>query len=123
MMVRQAAAARRAPRPSTRAAVLAALALAAAVAGFGALPARAADPAWADPKVYDAAKKEGSLVVYSSVNEEEGLPIWKRFEEQTGIKVEYVRGSDSQLIGRMAIETRGGKAAWDLVLITAAHKI
>src|SRR3954452_7231527 len=123
MMVGQAQAAQLAPCLRTRAAVLAALALLTAVALAGNHPARAADPAWADPKVFDAAKKEGSLVVYSSVNEEEGLPIWKRFEEQTGIKVEYVRGSDSQLIGRMAIETRGGKAAWDLVLITAAHKV
>ena len=86
-------------------------------------PVSAADPAWADPRVFDAARKEGSLVIYSSVNEEEALPIWKKFEEQTGIKVEYVRGSDAQLIGRMMIESRAGRGAWDLVLITAAHKL
>src|SRR5215813_11352616 len=86
-------------------------------------PARAADPSWADPNVFDAAKKEGTLVIYSSVNEEEGLPIWKRFEEQTGIKIEYVRGSDAQLIARMMIEGRAGQSPWDLVLITAAHKL
>jgi len=85
--------------------------------------ARAADPSWADPKVFEAAKKEGKLVVYSSVNEEEGLPIWKRFEDQTGIKIEYVRGSDAQLIARMMIEGRAGQSPWDLVLITAAHKL
>jgi len=89
----------------------------------GPTPAHAADPTWADPKVFEAAKKEGALVVYSSVNEEEGLPIWRRFEEQTGIKVEYVRGSDSQLISRIAIESRASRGAWDLVLITAAHKL
>src|SRR5215470_10599885 len=88
-----------------------------------AVPARAADPSWADPALLDAAKKEGSLVIYSSINEEEGLPIWKRFEELTGIKIDYVRGSDSQLIARMAIESRANKPAWDLVLITAAHKL
>src|SRR5437899_4836401 len=76
-----------------------------------------ASPAWADPALLDAAKKEGSLVIYSSINEEEGLPIWKRFEELTGIKIDYVRGSDSQLIARMAIESRANKPAWDLVLI------
>lgn len=95
----------------------------AALIVLGAAPARAADPAWADPKVFDAAKKEGSLVIYSSVNEEEALPIWKKFEELTGIKVDYVRGSDAQLIGRMMIEGRAGRGAWDLVLITAAHKL
>jgi iron(III) transport system substrate-binding protein len=91
--------------------------------GAAPAPALAAEPSWADPTLLDAAKKEGSLVIYSSVNEEEGLPIWRRFEEQTGIKIEYVRGSDSQLIARMAIENRAGRGAWDLVLITAAHKL
>jgi iron(III) transport system substrate-binding protein len=90
---------------------------------IAATPSRAADPAWADPRVFDAAKKEGSLVVYSSINEEEALPIWKKFEDQTGIKVDYVRGSDAQLIGRMMIESRAGRGSWDVVLITAAHKL
>ena len=89
----------------------------------GLAPAAAADPSWVDPTLLEAAKKEGSLVIYSSVNEEEGLPIWKRFEEATGIKVDYVRGSDAQLLARIAIESRAGKPAWDLVLITAAHKL
>ena len=96
---------------------------AAAAVAFSAPPTRAADPSWSDPALLEAAKKEGSLVIYSSINEEEGLPIWKRFEEQTGIKVEYVRGSDSQLIARMMIESRAGRGSWDLVLITAAHKL
>src|SRR6476620_4970862 len=86
-------------------------------------PARAADPVWADAKLLEAAKKEGSLVIYSSINEEEGLPIWRRFEQSTGLKVDYVRGSDAQLIARMMIESRADRGAWDLVLITAAHKL
>jgi iron(III) transport system substrate-binding protein len=85
--------------------------------------ARAADPVWADAKLLDAAKKDGSLVIYSSVNEEEALPIWRKFEQETGIKVDYVRGSDAQLIARMMIESRASRGAWDLVLITAAHKL
>ena len=31
------------------------------------------------------------MIIYSSTNEEEGLPLWKVFEEATGIKVQYVR--------------------------------
>jgi iron(III) transport system substrate-binding protein len=100
------------------AALMAAM-LAAALSG----QACAADPPWADPKLVDAARKEGALVVYSSINEQEGLPIWKRFEEATGVKIDYVRGSDAQLIGRMMVEARAGRGAWDLVLITAAHKL
>jgi iron(III) transport system substrate-binding protein len=86
-------------------------------------PAPAAEPPWAEPSLLAPAKQEGSLVIYSSVNEEEGLPIWKRFEEATGIKVNYVRASDAQLLGRIAIESRAGRPSWDLVLITAAHKL
>ncbi|HEY7299521.1 MAG TPA: extracellular solute-binding protein [Xanthobacteraceae bacterium] len=85
--------------------------------------APAAEPSWAEPSLLAPAKQEGSLVIYSSVNEEEGLPVWKRFEEATGIKVNYVRASDAQLLGRIAIESRAGRPSWDLVLITAAHKL
>ncbi len=88
-----------------------------------AIPAPAADPSWADASLLDAARKEGALVVYSSINEQEGLPIWKKFEEATGVKIDYVRGSDAQLIARMMVEARAGRGAWDLVLITAAHKL
>jgi len=86
-------------------------------------PALPALPSWADAAAIEAAKKEATLVVYSSVNEEEALPIWRRFEELTGVKVEYVRGSDTQLIARMAIESRAGRGAWDVALMTAAHKL
>ncbi len=97
--------------------VLAAVAIASA-------PALAADPpSWLDPKLLEAARQEGTLVIYSSVNEEEGLPIWKVFEQETGIKVEYVRGSDSQMIGRILIENRGGKPAWDLVMVTSVPRL
>jgi iron(III) transport system substrate-binding protein len=97
---------------------------AAAVAVLWYMPARAADtPPWVNPNLLEAAKKEGSLVIYSSINEEEALPIWRKFEQEAGIKVEYVRGSDSQLIARMMIESRASRGAWDLVLITGAHKL
>ena len=57
--------------------------------------AQGAPPApWLDPALLAAAKAEGTLTVYSSTNEQEGLPLFKIFEEATGIKVQYVRGSD-----------------------------
>jgi ABC-type Fe3+ transport system substrate-binding protein len=34
-----------------------------------------------------------------------------------------VRASDAQLLGRIAIENRAGRPTWDLVVITAAHKL
>ena len=67
-----------------------------------ALPARAQNtPPWFDAKLAEAAKAEGTLVVYSSINEQEGLPLSKAFEVATGVKVEYIRASDTQLIARI----------------------
>jgi iron(III) transport system substrate-binding protein len=97
--------------------------LIALAAVLAAPPALAADPSWVDPTLLDAARKEGTLVIYTSVNEEEGLPIWKQFEQDTGIKVEYIRGSDSQMIGRILIENRGGRPAWDLVAVTSVQRL
>jgi hypothetical protein len=58
------------------------------VLGTGSAGAQA--PSWLDPGLLPAAKAEGSLIVYSSTNEQEGLPLFKLFTEATGIAVEYV---------------------------------
>ncbi len=98
--------------------------LTALAAVLAALPAPAAKAqSWVDPALLEAARKEGTLVIYTSVNEEEGLPIWKQFEQDTGIKVEYIRGSDSQMIGRILIENRGGRPAWDVVAVTSVQRL
>lgn len=83
----------------------------------------AADQPWLDAKLADAAKQEGTLVIYSAINEREGLPLSKAFEAATGVKVEYIRASDTQLVARIMLETRGGRPAWDLFLSTAVHKL
>ncbi|MFN4283928.1 MAG: ABC transporter substrate-binding protein [Alphaproteobacteria bacterium] len=85
--------------------------------------AQAQDRAWMDPKLLEAAKKEGKLTFYSSINEEEGLPILKVFESATGVKVEYVRNSDSGLLSRIMVENRAGKQGWDVIQTTAVNKM
>src|SRR5262245_21618560 len=83
-------------------------------------------PSWLaqlDPKLVEAAKKEGQLVVYSSTNETEGLPWFKIFEEATGIKVNYIRGSDVQLHSRIAIEHRARQKAWDIVQTASVQQL
>jgi iron(III) transport system substrate-binding protein len=78
---------------------------------------------WLDPTLLAAAKAEGSLIVYSSTNEQEGLPLFKIFEEATGIKVEYIRNADSPLMSRVAIEYRANQKAWDLFHTTTVNKL
>lgn len=57
------------------------------------------------------------------MNEQEGLPLWKKFEEATGIKVEYLRGSDTALIGRIMVETKARQKSWDIVVSTAVSRL
>ena len=80
-------------------------------------------PSWVVPDLLAAAKPEGGLTVYSSMNEQEGLPLWKLFTDATGIPVSYVRASDVQLLSRIAIEGRARQRSWDIVVSTAAVKV
>ncbi len=87
--------------------------------------AQAADnaPSWLTPELAAAAKAEGGLTVYSSMNEQEGLPLWKLFETATGVPVSYVRASDVQILSRISIEGRARQRSWDITVSTAAVKI
>src|SRR5262249_59864476 len=75
------------------------------------------------PALLPAAKAEGSLIVYSSTNEQEGLPLFKLFTDATGIKVEYVRASDAVLMSRMAIEFRADQKSYDIVQTATINKM
>lgn len=70
---------------------------------------------WLVPQLHAAAKAEGGLTVYSSINEQEALPLWKLFEDVSGIPVAFIRASDVQLTARITIEARAGKPVWDLL--------
>jgi iron(III) transport system substrate-binding protein len=80
-------------------------------------------PSWMMPDVAAAARSEGSLTVYSSMNEQEGLPLWKMFEDAAGVKVNYVRSSDSIILSRIAIETRARQRSWDLAVTTTVNRL
>ena len=83
----------------------------------------AQEATWVIPELLAPAKAEGGLTVYSSMNEQEGLPLWKLYEAATGIPVSYVRASDTQLLSRIAIEGRARQRSWDVVVSTAAVKV
>jgi iron(III) transport system substrate-binding protein len=78
---------------------------------------------WRMPDVAAAARAEGTLTVYSSINEQEGLPLWKIFEDATGVKVNYVRSSDSIILSRVAIENRARQRSWDLAVTTTVNRL
>ena len=76
--------------------------------------ARAQAPSWIIPEILAAAKAEGTLTVYSSTNEQEGLPLWKLYEDATGIKVNYVRNAEGPMLSKIALEARTGQQSWDV---------
>jgi iron(III) transport system substrate-binding protein len=89
-----------------------------------AAPAAAQAPAWAPPDLLAAAKAEGgTMTVYGSMNEQEALPYYKLFEDATGIKVVYVRASDTALFSRILIEHRARQRTWDLVVTTPVNRL
>ena len=75
------------------------------------------------PDLQAAAKAEGGLIVYGSMNEQEALPFWKVFEDTAGIKVDYVRSSDAGLLSRIAIENRARQRTWDVVATTPVYRL
>jgi iron(III) transport system substrate-binding protein len=85
--------------------------------------AQTAAPSWVLPDILAAARAEGGLTIYSSVNEQEALPLWKDFEDATGIKVNYIRGNDAALTSRIAIEARTGQNAWDALVTTNVTRL
>jgi iron(III) transport system substrate-binding protein len=80
-------------------------------------------PSWLMGDLAAAARAEGALTVYSSMNEQEGLPLWKMFENATGVKVSYVRSSDSVILSRLAIENRARQRSWDVAVTTTVNRL
>ncbi len=99
------------------------LALALAIAAPAAAGAQSPAHPWLAPDIAAAAKAEGSVTVYSSTNEAEGLPLWKLFEDASGVKVNYVRAADAALMGKIALEARSGQQSWDLINTPTANQL
>ena len=78
---------------------------------------------WMIPELLAGAKPEGELIVYGSMNEEEALPYWQLFQDASGIKVNYVRSSDANILARIAIEYRARQRSWDLVATTPVYRL
>src|ERR1700685_2195345 len=86
-------------------------------------PARAQEHSWLLPDLANAAKAEGALTVYGSMNEQEALPLWKLFEDVAGVKVNYVRSSDTQIMAKVAIENRAGQHTRDIAFPPTVAKL
>jgi iron(III) transport system substrate-binding protein len=110
-------------RPGRRAfhraalATLLAPALARAQRGSGDSPSRAIymyQGADRDARVLAEAKKQGKVVMYTSLNLKDSVPITDAFEKRTGIKVEIWRASSEKVLQRGVTEARAGRYSPDI---------
>ncbi len=64
----------------------------------------------------DAAKQEGKVVVYGSMESETMDVVAKAFTQKYGVAVDYWRGSSSKVLDRALTEFRSGRPSFDVVL-------
>jgi iron(III) transport system substrate-binding protein len=78
-------------------------------------PATQATKPAADP-LYDAARQEGELNFYTTLNTQNGQPVVEKFMARyPGVKVNYNRQTSEKLEEVMNQEARAGKMTWDVV--------
>jgi iron(III) transport system substrate-binding protein len=71
------------------------------------------------PDLIQAAKKEGEVVVFGSLENDVAAAINNAFEAKYGVKVKYFRGSSTVIIDRVTSEHRAGKTTFDIVYTTS----
>jgi iron(III) transport system substrate-binding protein len=69
-----------------------------------------------------AARREGELMLYSSLTQEDQIRIAADFKRRYGVTVNFWRGSQAHILQRVISETRGGRFEFD-VLETNAPQI
>jgi iron(III) transport system substrate-binding protein len=84
-------------------------------------------PAWASDAVYryrgadrdsrllENARKEGAVVLYTSLAPTESGPLGQAFEKKTGVKVEIFRTISEKVVQRALTEARARRFAFDVV--------
>ncbi len=93
--------------PSTRLVIVALVALAIVVAAAFLFMRGAGE---------EGARVEGPVVVYAAIHEFEMDRLAKAFEEETGIKVEYVRMSAGEIAARVKAEAEAGAVQADVIV-------
>jgi iron(III) transport system substrate-binding protein len=68
-----------------------------------------------DQRLLDAARKEGTLTFYTSMQTPESGPLSAAFEKKYGVKVNLWRATSDQVIQRSIAEARANRNAMDVV--------
>jgi iron(III) transport system substrate-binding protein len=68
-----------------------------------------------DSRLLENARKEGTVVLYTSLAPTESGPLGQAFEKKTGVKVEIFRTISEKVVQRAVTETRARRFAFDVV--------
>ena len=71
-----------------------------------------------EARLLEAAKKEGQVILYTSLNTKDSGPITEAFEKKTGVKVLLWRSSSEKVLQRAVTEARAGRFACDVLETT-----
>src|SRR6185369_17872710 len=84
-----------------------------------------ASSAWGQPAgLIEAAKKEGKVVWYTSLNINDSNALLARFEQKYPfIKSELLRAGSEQLLNRILTEDGAGRSAMDVVNLTTINAL
>src|SRR4026208_997204 len=66
-----------------------------------------------EQRILEGAKKEKQVVVYTSLNTKDSVPITQAFEKKYGVKVELWRSSSEKVLQRAVTEARAGRHTVD----------
>ncbi len=67
-----------------------------------------------DKRILENARREGSVVVYTSLNLKDSVPIVEAFEKKYGVKAVLWRASSEKVVQRSMTETRAGRYSADV---------
>jgi iron(III) transport system substrate-binding protein len=67
-----------------------------------------------DARLLAEAKKQREVVLYTSLNLKDSVPITEAFEKRTGVKVQLWRASSEKVLQRAITEARAGRHACDV---------
>ena len=66
-----------------------------------------------EQRLIEGAKKDKTVVVYTSLNTKDSVPITQAFEKKYGVKVELWRSSSEKVLQRALTEARAGRHSVD----------
>ena len=69
-----------------------------------------------NPKLVEAARKEGELIYYTTMTLDQSKVVVDRFEKKYGVKATLFRTGGGPLLNKIFTEARGGRYDWDVVV-------